>query len=922
MVGEMQGHRAVFKQAAERTPSLAAPCFLFTDIEGSTARWEQDAAAMRQDLRRHDELLRRNIELHGGRVFKTIGDAFCAAFTNVDDAVAAAQDAQRTLAAEAFLSAGTLRVRMAVHVGEAEARDGDYFGPTLNRVARLLATAHGGQVLLSSAAAQALQDDSRLRDLGRHRLKDLIAPERVFQLVADGVRDEFPPLRSLTVLVNNLPQQTTSFVGREEDITAIEELFSRGRLVTLCGSGGVGKTRCSLQVAAEMVERFADGVWFVDLAALSDGSFVDATIARVFDLQEAPNAPALEVLTGHLRTKSLLLILDNCEHVIDATAIAAASIARHCPDVLLLCTSRAALNVGGERVYRLPSLSVSEAGMLFEERARIVNPHFEVTDANARAVGAICSRLDGIPLAIELAAARLRSLTPDQLLRKLDERLRLLTGGDRAALPRQQTMRALIDWSYDLLAENERAVLQRLSVFAGGFSADDAASICAQDDMDEIEFLDLLDSLVDKSLVSVEPRGELNRFHLLEMTREYAREKLEESGNAQHILAAHARSYAVFAEALDARFESTPRTEWLREAESEVENLRAAMTWAFGESGDAAVGLDIVVMLPRIFGVLAPAEGMRWVRTALEKITGSTPLLVVAGVELAHASFASVFNQFSTALAAGQRAVHAFIQLQQSVGLADAQRLVGRSLLYLGRVDEGESLLQESLAAHQASGSTRIAGVLGDLAVARALKGDLNGARGLFARASAVFAQEADHSKAAITAATLAEAEFMAGNAREALQLAEEALHSARGIGRHRTAAAILGNMAAYHLRLGECEPASAHAREAIEICRVVQPDKVSLIFALQHLAASAALDRYDDAAAAAINRARAAHLLGFADAHLTQLEVTREHTEQSTYDAAIAALREHFPQDELDVMLAAGRHWTEERAIAEAAAV
>ncbi len=673
----MQAHRAVLKQAAERTLFSAALSFLFTDIEGSTARWEQDAAAMRQDLRRHDELLRRTIELHGGRVFKTIGDAFCAVFANVGDAVAAAEDAQRALAAQAFLSAGTFSVRMAVHVGEAESRDGDYFGPTLNRVARLLATAHGGQVLLSSAAAQALQDESRLRDLGRHRLKDLIAPERVFQLVADGVRGEFPPLRSLTVLVNNLPQQTTSFVGREEDIAAIRELFSRGRLVTLCGSGGVGKTRCSLQVAAEMVERFHDGVWFVDLAALSDGSFVDATIARVFDLQEAPNAPALEVLTGHLRAKSLLLILDNCEHVIDAAANAAAAIARNCPDVSLLCTSRSALNVGGERVYRLPSLSSSEAGMLFEERARIVNPQFEVTDANARAVGAICSRLEGIPLAIELAAARLRSLTPEHLLRKLDERLRLLTGGNRAALPRQQTMRALIDWSYDLLAENERALLQRLSVFAGGFTADDAGGICAQDDMDEIEFLDVLDSLVDKSLVSVETRGELNRFHLLEMTREYAREKLDESGNAQCTLAAHARSFAVFAEALDSRFESIPRAEWLREAQSEVENLRAALTWAFGESGDAAVGLDIVVMLPRIFGVLAPAEGMRWVRTALDKVTDSTPLLVVAGVELAARELRfriqSIFDGFGCRAARGAR-VHSAAAGRGSRGRAPARR--------------------------------------------------------------------------------------------------------------------------------------------------------------------------------------------------------------------------------------------------------
>jgi predicted ATPase/class 3 adenylate cyclase len=896
--------------------------FLFTDIEGSTARWEQDAPSMRVDLRRHDELLRLAIESRGGHVFKTVGDAFCAVFDCIEDALDAAVAAQRALSGERFVSGSPIRVRMAVHAGEAEERDADYYGPTLNRVARLLAIGHGGQVLLSGAVAQVVAGDVGLRDLGRHRLKDLAAPEHVFQLLADGLPSDFPPLRSLTVLENNLPQQTTSFVGRQEDITAIKDLLLRGRLVTLCGAGGVGKTRCSLQVAAEMVERFPDGVWFVDLAALSDGAFVDATIARIFDLQETPAQPALGVLLGHLRTKSLLLILDNCEHVIGAAAAAAAAILKNCPDVRLLCTSRAALNVAGENVHRLPSLSMASAVALFEERARIVNPQFEATGSDAPAIAEICGRLDGIPLAIELAVARLRVMTPAQLARKLDERLRLLTGGDRAALPRQKTMRALIDWSYDLLEERERHALQCLSVFSGGFTADAAANVSASDGMDEIDFLDVLDSLTDKSLISVESDCDGMRYRLLEMTREYAREKLERSGNAQTAFAAHALAYAEFAEALDERFEQTPPREWLREAEREIENLRGALTWSFGPSGDRAVGQRIAVLLPRIFGVLAPAEGMRWVHAALQSVDESTPLLVVAGIELAHASFASIFNQFSTALAAGQRAVHAFVELQHSGGLADAQRLVGRSLLYLGRVEEGERMLEESLAARRSLGSKRIAGTLGDLAVARALKGDLSGARTLFARASALFAQESDDSKIAITAATLAEAEFRAGNAKEALHLAEEALHAARGVGRHRTAAAILGNMAAYHLRLGDCEHAGAHAREAVEICRAVQPDDVSLIFALQHLAASALLNRSGDSADMRAKRVRAAQLLGFVDERLAELQLSREHTEQTTYDDALAVLREHFDSGELEHAFAAGRHWSEDRAISEAAAI
>lgn len=919
----MQTAQPAVLQAGERSFSLGRAAFLFTDIAGSTVRWEQNPIAMGADLACHDAIMRAAIERANGRVFKTVGDAFCAIFTCVADALAAARDAQQAILSQHFASGDGLSVRMAIHAGEAESRDDDYFGPTLNRVARLLAIGHGGQVLLSAAAASEAGESATLRDLGRHRLKDLTAPEHVFQLESPDLRAEFPPLRSLTVVENNLPMQATSFVARRGDIAKIEELLAVSRLVTLCGAGGVGKTRCALQAAAENVERFADGVWFADLAPLEDPALVPSTIARVFELQETPNEPAITALVGHLRGKSLLLVLDNCEHVIEKAAAAVAALLASCPDVRLLCTSREGLNVSGETMYRLPSLALTDALALLEQRAQAADPHFTLTPENTPVLSEVCAHLDGIPLAIELAAARLRALSPEQLARKLDERFRVLTGGSRAALPRQQTMRALIDWSYDLLTGDERALFRRLAIFSGGFTEEALMQVCADDELDELALFDLIGSLVDKSLVAVErtEHGTM-RYRLLESTREYAREKLAECGELEALRPAHARAYAAIAERIDSDYENVPPDEWTAMAQPELENVRAALTWAFSSDGQADLGVRIAVTLSRMFGVFASAEGLRWVQVALEHTNESTPPLLLAGLELAHASFASIFNRFNTALAAGQRAVTAFVALQQQASAADAQRLVGRSLLYLGRVDEGEELLTKSLAVRQASGSRRTAGILGDLAVARALRGDLPGARTLFARASALFAQEADVSKIAITALTMAEAEFMAGNAELALQLGEEALAAARSAGRHRTAAAILGNIAAYHLHLGDCDRAYARARESFEIARKVAPDVVSLLFAVQHLAASAVFRDDDDAARVAINNTRAAHLLGYVDAQLAKLDMDRVYTEQDGYEKTLAKLRGHFEKAELEAIFAAGAAWDEERAMNQAAAI
>lgn len=541
--------------------------FLFTDIQGSTALWEADPDAMRSALARHDALLSRAIAAHGGQVFKTIGDAFCAAFAVVPEALSAALTIQQDLLAESWATATPIRIRIALHTAEVEEQSGDYFGPEVNRVARLLAVGHGGQTILSASArlgvGETLPESVSLRDLGLHRLKDLNRPEQVYQLCHPNLPDDAPPLRSLDnpKLPNNLPSQPTSFIGREREVSEVKSLLTRTRLLTLTGSGGCGKTRLALQAAAELLEGTGDGVWLAELAPLTDPDLVVQTVARVFGVREAPGELILTTLVQELREKHLLLLLDNCEHVLNACARLADTLLRQCPGVALLVTSREALNIPGEMAYRVPSLALPElqttqtpetlnryaAARLFIERARSHQPAFQVSATNASALASLCVHLDGIPLALELAAARVKSLAVEEIAGRLDQRFRLLTGGSRTALPRHQTLRSLIDWSYDLLTPSEKTLLQRLSVFAGGWPLDAAEKICSGERLEDWEVLDALTSLVDKSLVSVEEQERSTRYRLLETVRQYAQERLRESENPERLRDSHARYFEAYA---------------------------------------------------------------------------------------------------------------------------------------------------------------------------------------------------------------------------------------------------------------------------------------------------------------------------------------------------------------------------------------
>ncbi|MEO8133346.1 MAG: tetratricopeptide repeat protein [Betaproteobacteria bacterium] len=585
--------------------------FLFTDIEGSTRLWEQSPSAMSVALARHDALLREAIEGHDGVVFKTVGDAFCAAFRNPIEGLAAALTAQCALIAEPWPEQAALTIRMALHTGTAEVRDRDYFGQALNRVARLLAIGHGKQVLLSGAAFAAMEGtlpmNVSLLDRGSHRLKDLQQPENVFQLCHPELPTQLPPLRSLSTHPNNLPQQLTSFIGREKEIEEVKHLLSRSRLLTLTGSGGCGKTRLAMQVAADQLEGYPDGVWLAELAALADPGLVPQAVATVLGLKEERGKSLAQTLSEHLASRHLLLVLDNAEHLLAATAQLADAVLRQCPQVVLLVSSREGLGMAGELTYRVPSLPMPdpvqdatpervsryESVRLFVERAQFHVPQFTITEQNASALASVCYRLDGIPLALELAAARVRSLSVEEVNQRLDQRFRLLTGGSRTALPRQQTLRSLIDWSYDLLNPTEQELLRRLAVFSGGITLDAAEHVCSGEGVDALSMLDLLTSLADKSLLLPEVRIHATRYRMLETVRQYARDRLLDSGEVGRWRDRHLAYFLGMAEEAERKLTGADQKAWFDRLETEHDNLRSALTWSSAAGGDAMDGLRL-----------------------------------------------------------------------------------------------------------------------------------------------------------------------------------------------------------------------------------------------------------------------------------------------------------------------------------------
>ena len=725
--------------------------FLFTDIEGSTALVQRVGTAEYQRLlSEHSALLRNAVEVRGGREFGNEGDAHFFVFADSGAAVSAAVEGQRSLAANAWPTNGEVKVRMGLHTGQPERHGDNYVGVDLNRVARIAAAGHGGQVLASAEtreSAAVSEEEVGFADLGLHRLKDLVNPEHLYQLTAPALREEFPPIRSIDTRPKRLPAQLTSFIGRDRELADVAGLLARERLVTLTGPGGSGKTRLAVAAADRLLPRFADGVFFVPLAMVDDPERVPSAIASALVLRESPEKPILEVVEEHLRDKTLLLVTDNFEHVVGGAAVLG-RLLEMAPQLSALATSRELLRIKGEREYAVPPLPVPEAAdsveeieanpcvELFAERAAAVRPGFQLSPENAALIAEICRRVDGLPLAVELAAARVRILAPAELLARLDSRLTELRGGARDLPERQRTLRATIDWSHDLLEPAEQRLFARLAVFAGGWTREAAEAICAGELA--IAVLDGLESLVDKSLVdSMAGDGEAIRFTMLETIREYAIERLEASGEAARVRSLHLDFFRDLAESAEPHLTGPNSGEWLARLTAEVPNHRAALRWAL-DSPDA---IDLEAGL-----LTAGALWRYW------QLTGS--------LREADGWFGQLIGRASTAGPIAARAK----ALQGAGGIAYWQNDLPRS----------RQLYEESVALYrQLDDRAGLANALNDLAYLPMLQGEVPLAQQLFTEARDLFRQLGDTWHTALAEMNIASTNFFVGKLEAARETIE-----------------------------------------------------------------------------------------------------------------------------------------------------
>ena len=607
--------------------------FLFTDVEGSTRLWESDPDGMASSLARHDEIMRRVIETHRGHVFSTAGDAFAVAFGSVGAGIAAAATIQLRLL-EADWPGPPIKIRMGIHTGTAEERDGDYFGPVLNRAARIMSAGHGGQILLSSVTAGAsdLEGDLSLRDLGTHHLKDLDEPEHLFEIRHPDLPVIDRPIKTVDVRRHNLPDYLTSFVGRVKELEELSGLIDEHRLVALTGVGGTGKTRLAVEAARNAVSDLPDGAWLVELAPVTNPHFIMTTIADTWGLRAGEGASIEDVVTRYLWSRDLLVVIDNCEHLLDAAAAAIKLLLDACPKLRVIATSRESLGIPGETMLRVPSLGLadashsledSEAVQLFLDRARAVRPDYQPSADEMADIGRICTRIDGIPLGLELAAARLRSMSPSELANRLEDSFRILSGSAKTALPRQRTLAATIDWSYDLLKPPEQAMFRRLSVFTGGFDLEAAESVCVGDEVEDWEVLDHLDSLVDKSLiVPAQDEHGHTRYRMLEPVRQYAQERLSATAEPIRFRAAHARHFADVVSKASPGLRTDGIVSTMKRLDVDYDNIRSALATLLetGEIDDyLAVGFDLMSYW------MHKGLGVEAIELSLEGLHAATP---------------------------------------------------------------------------------------------------------------------------------------------------------------------------------------------------------------------------------------------------------------------------------------------------------
>ena len=774
--------------------------FLFTDIEGSTRLWEQQPDRMRPALARHDAIARDAVAAHGGMLVKMTGDGLHAAFQDPLDAIRAAVELQTRLLDGAAPGEMPLPVRCGLHAGACERRDNDFYGSEVNRAARIMSAAHGGQMILSEAVRSRVHDrlpeHVALRELGVVRLRDLAQPERVYQLLHPALRAEFPALHSLEGCPNNLPSLLTSFIGRQRELTEAAQLLATNRLVTVVGMGGLGKSRLTLHVAAEVLEDFPNGVWLVELAPLADPRRIAQSVASVLGVKEEPGRPVEEALVRFLKARRVLLLLDNCEHLVDAVAPMVKDFLNAAPGLKILASSREPLRIAGESLYTLAPLAVPgpreaveaqamaefESVRLFLDRAALAVPDFTLDADNAPAIAAICHQLDGIPLGIELAAARVRSLSPQQIAFRLRDRFRLLSAGDRTAMPRQRTLRAMIDWSHDLLPDDERELFRRLAVFSGGWTVEAAESVCSLGS-DGVDVIDVMSRLVEKSLVL--PEKGAQRYGMLETVRHYALDRLEESGELPAMRDAHLAHFARMAEEAHPHLSGSAQAEWLGRLDAERENLLSAHEHAGTSPEASAPGVNLVTCMKLYWANRGLLElGSRLVDDTLRRpaAMGSDEtrgrLLFIAG------QFRYFMGRYFEARQCLEEALALARKRADAHSVANVLQPLGMAAIGQGDLAKAREWLEEAVEIARGAGDKlSLAGAANSLGMLHRVEGRLEASRALYEEVVQLAREANSREPETIGMLNLAMIAVDQGDRAAARELLVQALQLARSLG-------------------------------------------------------------------------------------------------------------------------------------------
>jgi len=941
--------------------------FLFTDIEGSTKLAQEHPDEWESLRERHHAILQSAMDTNNGYVFQIIGDAFCVAFHNAIDGLNAAIEAQYHLQAENW-GKTPIKVRMGLHTGEAIERGGIYKGYlSLSLVQRVMSAGHGMQMLLSNATGQLVQDclpnATELLDLGERRLKNILHPERLYQVNVWGLSTTFPPVKTLDSFPNNLPVQITSFIGRKQEIYDVKHALNDHHLVTLTGVGGTGKTRLSLQVAADLLDHIEHGIWFVELAALTDPEFIPQTILSAVGIQDQRGNSPLEFLKNYFRNKHALIILDNCEHLITACASVAETLLNAAPHLKILASSREALGVKGEKTYQVPSLSLPnpkqpsdieqlsqyEAVRLFIDRASLVAPEFNVDKNNAPYIAQICFDLDGIPLALELAAARVKVMSVEQIAARLKHRFRLLADGVRTALPRQQTLRALIDWSYDLLSENERTLLCRLAVFAGSWTLEGAEEVCASDELgtqslSPYDGLHLLTQLVNKSLVVVDENSQSKetRYRMLETIRQYAHEKLLEADIKEILLDLHLAYYQKLAERAGRELFRSNQLHWHNRLNDEMDNIRMALVWSLATNPKP--GLRLIVATRLFWATRSDiTEVDNWLAQLLQLYDEPDPLhiqglvtycmslrqqgnleearrIAEQGVELARSISEQQVKAFSLlGLGAviitqgdfrkGTPILEQSLALYKSLGdkFGQTQAL---ELLYINKNDLelSKSYVLESLKLHRELGNLwGVALALSELAHRTVWGGDYSLAEQWLQEAQTIYHQLGDLSGEAWVWQKSGTLAYWQGDYQQASSHYEESIRLGEVSGNYSNNLWARTNLAYAVLRLGDIPRAKDLFKLSAQRFQKAT-NLIGLAFVMEGMASLYANQGQAE---------RAAQLFSWADGIREQIDDHRQPVEQISVDRDLAVIRTQCSATVFDNACISGREMSIEQAIA-----